>query len=97
MAVLLLLAGCGVQGRTYDKTADVVAAQEKKGYLLLGTFDGGAWPATVTEEKTVRDSLTFTRKDGQTHIYSDYKGHTLKLLRLEAANGKETVVVLRSK
>jgi len=93
---LLVLAACGESAKTYDSFGALIKAQEEAGFVRLGTF-GDSWPATIKDEKTARDEISFTRSDGTPHTYPGYTGYTLKVIRLESADGEETLIVFRSK
>ena len=83
-------------GKTYSSLARIKKVQEWKGYAFLGRF-GNNWPAKVIGVKTAMDEIEFTLQNGQAHSYPGYYGYKLKALKLLNRNGRENVVVFRSK
>ena len=75
---------------------DFIKYQDELGYIFLGRF-GENWPATMMEEKTAMNEISFTLKSGTNHTYPGYSGYELKVVRLLGDNNEETMVVLRSK
>ena len=90
---VVVLGGCT---QSYDSMRDLQRAQEDGGWRVIGTFGGTGWPAKVVEERTELDGITFLRLDGTSHTYSGYTGYQLRLVRLAAADGRETILVLRA-
>ena len=94
---LLALAACGEpQQKEFDSFGALMKAQKQAGFVWLGTF-GDSWPATVVEERTAEDEISFTRSNGTPHTYPGYTGYTLKVVRLKAKDGEEVLIVFRSK
>ena len=96
--IIVLAVSTGIfllKSKTYNNLNELLKAQEKKGYVLLGKF-GNNWPAKVTEKKTAMNEITFTLENGTQHTYPGYDNYKLKVIRLLAKNNKENVIVFRS-
>lgn len=83
----------------FPDLASFKKAQQEAGFVVIGNFEKMkiAWPATVVEERTAKDEISFIRADGGKNSYPGFDGYTLKVLRLRGAKGKESVRVYRSK
>lgn len=75
--------------------ADFLSAQQRAGWVAIGYF-GEHWPATEVRRHEDTGSLRFSRADGTPHEYVGFDGYRLRVMFLEDARGRETVVVLRS-
>jgi hypothetical protein len=97
VAVIFALALAGAaSSQSAVSREDFLADQEDHGWVRLGEF-GRVWPAVPVREQTGEDFVVFRLSSGQAHGYRGYTGYSLKVVFLNAADGTETVVVLRSK
>jgi hypothetical protein len=83
-------------GDSFASYAEFIAHHEREGFVFLGRFDD-AWPATVIDERTAMNEISFMRQNGTRHTYPGYDGYQLKAVRLRTADGHAAIVVLRSK
>ncbi|MBU1100129.1 MAG: hypothetical protein KKA84_06970 [Bacteroidetes bacterium] len=95
-SIFFFLMSCSEVGKEFDSYGDFIDDQNEEGFLFLGRF-GENWPAEVVEVVTAMDEITFTLRDGVSHIYDGFEGYELKVVKLESEMGLETVIVLRSK
>jgi len=80
--------------QAYRGTADLQKGMG--GYVVIGSF-GNHWPARIVTVTEGRGQIGFTRADGVPHAYSGFEGYALKAVFLKDSEGRETIVVLRSK
>lgn len=83
-------------GTSFATFGEFIARLNDDGYVFLGRFDD-AWPAKVFDERTARNEIEFERADGTRHRYPGFDGYRLKVVKLSTDDGKESVIVLRSK
>ncbi|MCB1182896.1 hypothetical protein KDM41_05645 [bacterium] len=79
----------------YATEADFVRAVTTDGWQVIGRF-GEAWPARVAETSDGYGTITFAGPDGMRQTYQGYEGYELRVVRLRAGDGTESVRVLRS-
>jgi hypothetical protein len=70
--------------------------QQRAGWVAVGRF-GGHWPAQPVREHADNDGIRFVRADGTPHHYSGFDGYRMRVVFLEDAKGRESIVVLRSR
>ncbi|KWT92782.1 hypothetical protein [Candidatus Magnetominusculus xianensis] len=82
----------------FSKVYDNIQALEHayNDYLVIGKF-GNNWPAKKVKESKSNNEISFVLSTGAPHSYHGYDGYELIAVFLKTKNGKETVVVLRSK
>lgn len=83
-------------GGAYDCLADLEDAEDRAGFILLGSF-GGMWPCKVSSTETARNEMKFELQDAGPQAYTGYAGYQLKLVRLICRDDREAGVVFRSK
>ena len=96
IGALLLAAACGGGKKDFKDNAEIQKAQAEAGFVPLATFGSCTWPATVTEERTARDEISFVLKSGASQSYPGYTGYTMKVVRLTGSDGGELVAVFRT-
>ena len=95
---LLLIACGGAQKKKEFQTAGEFAAFMKKdGWARLGTFGDLKWPATIENEQSDKDEISFKAPNGTPHKYPGYNGYDLRVIELKGANGTTGTYVYRSK
>ena len=82
-------------GELYGSLEELVADQEDEGFVKIGYF-GKSWPAKVVEIQLDDDAVSFVRKNGVKHNYTNFDGYRMKMVRL-ISDGRETIVVFRSR
>ncbi len=92
---IILLCSCSEVGKTFQNYNQFINYQKENDFLFIGRF-GNSWPAEVKEVKIELHHISFTF-NGTSHKYTNYDGYKLKVVRLISDNGKENVIVLRSK
>ncbi|MBU2574607.1 MAG: hypothetical protein KKH28_11080 [Elusimicrobia bacterium] len=84
-----------VSGEAYDDIGDLESAENRSGFVLLGSF-GGKWPCKVTDAEKAMGKIEFTLENYGPQAYTGYAGHELKLLRLLCSDDMEAGAVFRS-
>ena len=77
---------------SYALLNELVADQLAGGYLKVGYFDK-YWPATVVQITHENDGIVFVRRDGTRHSYTKFDGYRMRMVRLNDAKERETIVV----
>ena len=96
LALLPILPACDEpKPVVYGSLAELTKAHDR-GYVVLGRF-GDAFPAAVKEMRVAKDEIAFRLNNGTQHVYPGYTGYKLKLVRLTAQDGRETVILFRSR
>ena len=79
----------------FANLAELNSYQKKVGYVMIGHF-GDAWPAQVVTERQYLDKVNIIMANSETHIFDDFDGYELRVIKLKGKRNAEVVVVYRS-
>ena len=96
LVLLASLPACfDTEPERYANLAELTSHQKKEGYVMIGHF-GDAWPAEVLTERHYHDKVNIILVNSETHIFDDFDGYKLRVIKLKGKRNTEIVVVCRS-
>ena len=96
LVVLASLPACfDPEPERFANLAELTSHQKKKGYVMIGHF-GDGWPAKVVSERQYHDTVNVILANSEVHVFDEFDGYKLRVIKLTGKHNAEIVVVCRS-